>query len=39
MEISGHRSRDIFRRYNITETKDIKLAMEKMNTYVEGLNE
>jgi hypothetical protein len=31
MTISGHKTRDVFERYNIGDEKDLRLAAEKMN--------
>ncbi len=37
MEISGHRTRAIFDRYNITSEQDIREAMRKTQAYVKAL--
>ena len=38
MRISGHMTRSIFDRYNITSGEDLKEAAKKMQTYHEKLN-
>jgi hypothetical protein len=37
MEISGHRSRRVFDRYNITSDRDLRDAVVKTSAYVESL--
>ena len=36
MKISGHRSRSIFDRYDITDERDIQIAGQKLARYLEG---
>jgi hypothetical protein len=36
MKISGHRSRSIFGRYDITDERDIQMAGQKLARYLEG---
>lgn len=38
MRISGHKTRSVFDRYNITSGEDLKEAAKKMQTYHEKLN-
>jgi hypothetical protein len=35
MRISGHKSRSIFDRYDITDERDIKIAGQKLARYLE----
>jgi hypothetical protein len=35
MEISGHKSRSVFERYNMTDERDLHEAGEKMKTYLQ----
>ena len=37
MKISGHRTREIFDRYDITSDRDIREAVLKTETYLESL--
>lgn len=37
MEISGHRTESVYRRYDIVSQQDIKMAAAKMENYFEGL--
>jgi hypothetical protein len=37
MEISGHKTESVFRRYDIVSDQDLKLAAAKMETYLGGL--
>jgi hypothetical protein len=36
MRISGHRTREVFERYNITDAADLKLAAQKQQVYLES---
>jgi integrase len=38
MEISGHRTESVYRRYDIVSTQDIALAAARMENYFEALN-
>ena len=37
MEISGHRSRSVFDRYNVTSDRDLRDAVIKTGSYIESL--
>ena len=37
MEVTGHRSRSVFSRYNITVQDDVRLAMQRVTRYVSTL--
>ena len=37
MEISGHKTESVYRRYDIVSQQDMKLAAAKMENYLEGL--
>jgi integrase len=37
MEISGHKTESVYRRYDIMSQQDMKLAANKMENYLEGL--
>jgi hypothetical protein len=37
MEISGHKTRSVFERYNITDDRNTKIAGRKMERYLEEL--
>jgi hypothetical protein len=37
MEISGHKTESVYRRYDIVSPQDMKLAAAKMENYLEGL--
>jgi hypothetical protein len=39
MRISGHKSRSIFDRYDITDERDIKIAGQKLARYLEQKTE
>ena len=36
MRISGHKSRSMFDRYDITDERDIQIAGQKLARYLEG---
>ena len=38
MMISGHRTRNVFDRYNIVDNKDLKQAATKVGTYHNGFD-
>jgi integrase len=38
MEITGHKTRSMYRRYRIVDKKDLREAMEKLQIHVEGSN-
>jgi hypothetical protein len=35
IDITGHKTMAVFKRYNITDTRDIHAAIERTNAYVE----
>jgi hypothetical protein len=37
MEISGHKTESVYRRYDIVSQQDMKLAAAKMENYLKGL--
>jgi len=39
MRISGHKSRTVFERYNVTSETDIRQGAAKLSSYMEALDE